>query len=121
MLPKFAEKGVFSLSKFGCDKKDLETTFQTKAAVYHRQCYLEYDQQHYDRLVASDRKRKENEDAKTANQNEEPQEPSCKRTKRKPSSLGELKYYICELSDKSEELHAAGAWHATAKKSIVNT
>ena len=116
LLPKFAEKGVFSLSKFGCDEKDLDTTFETKTAVYHRQCYLEYDQQHYDRLVASDRKRKENEGTKTAHQNEEPQASACKQPKRKPISLGEVKCYICELSDNSEELHAAGAWHATAKK-----
>ena len=61
MLPLFAKKGVFSLAKFRCKEDQLAATFKARTAVYHRQCYLDYDQQHYDRIVVAEAKRKAEE------------------------------------------------------------
>ena len=50
MLPKFAALGLFNITKFQCDEADLEATFLSKNAVYHKNCFSKYDQCHYDRL-----------------------------------------------------------------------
>ena len=106
MLPLFAKKGVFSLAKFRCKEDQLPATFKARMAVYHRQCYLDYDQQHYDRISVAEVKRK-------AEESDQSGPSTSKQNKRESIPLGKMICYICEKSDKTDNLHAAGVMHAT--------
>ena len=44
MLPKFAQLGLFNITRFQCNEADLEATSLSKNAVYHKNCFSRYDQ-----------------------------------------------------------------------------
>ena len=103
MLPKFAKKGLFNIHKFNCGESEdeLRATLKAKKAKYHRECYLLYDQQHYNRLPPS-----------PSEEEVEKSGPSCsKRSKRDSLPLGETICFLCNKSD--TVLCAAGAKNAS--------
>ena len=88
MLPKFAGRGLFNISKFQCVSneeeeliKELKKKFEEKDAKYHKTCYTSYDQFHFDHIASPLSKEKDGPS-------------SSKRTKRESIELGELRCFI---------------------------
>ena len=104
MLPKVAERGLFNISKFQCGgtkKEDVYKKFDAEAK-YHKKCYTQYDQDHFNRLPPPTEK---------ASEPDESGPTSSKRCKRDSIPLGEMVCFICKKPDKN--LCAAGVMHGS--------
>ena len=64
LLPLFAEKGLFNISKFQCvsnKEEDVKKKFDEKQAKYHKSCYLQYNQKNLDRFALTPPSENQNE------------------------------------------------------------
>ena len=115
MLPRFAALGKFDIKKFDCDptKDKIKEAFILNKAVYHKNCYSKYNQRMLDR-----------ESLKIQTQSAALSQVICspenKRARRSEVGakvmLGDLKCMFCKKNDKSENICAAGTFHAKSNK-----
>ena len=106
MLPKFAERGLFNISKFQCGgtkKKDVYHKFVKKAAKYHKKCYTQYDQNHFHRFPLPAMEK--------SSESKEFGPKSLKRSKRVSLHLGQMVCFICNKP--ATNLCAARVMHAS--------
>ena len=112
LLPQFEKEGKFNLKVLNCHPENMYQTLVKNKALYHKSCYSKDNQRMLNRLI------EKKNDVNISIRDSDIISPKRPRRSNGDETydIGTLKCIFCKHSDNAENLCAAGALHATAKK-----